>query len=35
MWDREESGTCDETTKGAAGKEASVLPMEKGTGAQL
>jgi len=35
MWGREESGACDETTKGAAGKEAGALSMEKGTGAQL
>jgi len=35
MWGREESDVCDETTKGAAGKEASALPIEKSTGAQL
>jgi len=34
MWDRGESSVCGKATKGIAGKEASTLPMEKGTGAQ-
>jgi len=33
MWDRGESSVCGKATKGIAGKETSILPMEKGTGA--
>jgi len=34
MWGKGESSVYDKATKGIAGKEASILPMEKGTGAQ-
>ena len=34
MWGRGENSMCSKATKGAAEKEASVLPMKKGTGAQ-